>query len=459
MARGLMQTRQSKYVAYVTIYIVVIIAILVVANFLANRYNKSYDATANKRFTLSDQTKKVVGELKQDVNIAYFDQASGMQSAKDLLERYQNLSPKIHVQYVDLLKNPTLARADNVTHQGEAVITVGNRREDAKTFDEEGVTGALIRALKGGERTVCVVSGHGEHRLDDSSQGEGFSGFQAIVTRDNYKVQSINLQQKAEVPSDCTVVVVAGPTGDYIQPEVDALKNYVENGGRALFMLDPPLQVGRNPISENTALDNLLASWGVTPEKDLLLDASAASQLLGGGPTAPVVLQYASHPIVNDMANISTAFPLSRSLQTMNTAKTTVTPLFSTSADSYATTNLNSPEIRIDPAKDKHGPFTLAAAGTYNTGKPNVTGRFVVIGNSAWASNQALGFSGNRNLLLNMINWLSSDEDLISIRPVQPEDRRINLTRAQFRMIQSTSQFILPLFVIVIGVAVWARRR
>lgn len=459
MSHGWMKTRQTKYVAYVTVYIIVILAVLVVANFLANRYNKSYDSTANKQFTLSDQTKKVVGELKQDVTISYFDRASGMQAAKDLLDRYQNLSPKVHVQYVDLLKNPTLARADNVTREGEAVITVGARREDAKTFDEEGVTGALIRAMKGGERTVCVVTGHGEHRLDDSSQGDGFSGFQSVVEKDNYKLQSVSLLEKAEVPSDCSVLVVAGPTGDYIQPEVDAIKKYVEAGGRALFMLDPPLKLGRRQISDNQNLSNLLESWGVTPEKDLLLDESAASQLLGGGPEAPVILQYASHPIVNDLANISTAFPLSRSLETKNTDKTTITTLFSTSADSYSTIDLSSSEIRINPAKDKHGPFTLAVAGTYTTGKPNETGRFVVVGNSGWAANQALGFSGNRNLLLNMVNWLSSDEDLISIRPKAPEDRRIQLTVAQFRMVQTTSQFFLPLIVIAGGVLVWLKRR
>jgi gliding motility-associatede transport system auxiliary component len=456
---GWLKARQTKYAAYITVYIVVILGILVVANFLANRYNKSYDATANKRYTLSDQTKKVVSELKQDVTIQYFDRSTGMQGAKDLLDRYATLSPKLHIQYVDLLKDPTLARAANVTREGEAVVEMGSRREDAKTFDEEGVTGALVRVLKGGARTVCVVTGHGEHRLDDSSQGEGFSGFQGVVEKDNYKIQSINLLQKAEVPLDCTVVVVAGPTGDYIQPEVDAIKKYVEGGGRALFMLDPPLRLGRRQISDNQALSDLLTSWGVTPGKDLLLDESAASQLLGGGPEAPVVLQYDSHPIVNDLANISTAFPLSRSLSTKNTDKTTITKLFSTSSDSYSTSNLSSAEIRINPAKDQHGPFTLAVAGTYNTGKPAGQGRFVVVGNSGWASNQALGFSGNRNLLLNTINWLSSDEDLISIRPKPPEDRRITLTRAQFRLVQSTSQFFLPLIVVIGGVMVWLRRR
>jgi ABC-type uncharacterized transport system involved in gliding motility auxiliary subunit len=459
MSTGWMQTRQTKYAAYATVYILVILAVLVLANFFANRYNKSFDATANKRFTLSDQTKKVVGDLKQDVTISYFDRANGMAGAKDLLDRYQNLSPKLHIQYVDLLKNPTLARAQNVTREGEAVVSVGARREDAKTFDEEGVTGALIRALKGGEREVCVVSGHGEHRLEDSSQNDGFSGFQNIVQRDNYKVQSINLQQKAEVPMDCTMLVIAGPTGDYIQPEVDAIKKYVESGGRALFMLDPPLRLGRKQISDNQALSDLLASWGVTADKNLLLDESAASQLLGGGPEAPVILQYDSHPIVNDLANISTAFPLSRSLETKNTDKTTISKLFSTSAESFATSDLASSEIRINPAKDKHGPFTLAVAGTYSGSKPGASGRFVVVGNSGWASNQALGFSGNRNLLLNMVNWLSSDEDLISIRPKEPEDRRIQLTRAQFRLVQTTSQFFLPLIVIVGGVMVWLKRR
>jgi ABC-type uncharacterized transport system involved in gliding motility auxiliary subunit len=458
MAKGWTQTRQTKYAAYATIYIIVILAVLVLANFLANRYNKTYDATANKRFTLSDQTKKVASDLKQDVNITYFDRSTGMQNAKDLLDRYTNLSSKIHVQYVDLLKDPTLARADNVTREGEAVIQVGTRREDAKTFDEEGVTGALIRALKGGERTVCVVSGHGEHPLD-SSQADGFSGFQTVVTKDNYKVQSVNLQQKAEVPAECTVLVVGGPTGDYIQPEVDAIKKYVEGGGRALFLLDPPLKLGRKQIADNTALDTLLESWGVTPQPDLLLDESPASQFLGGGPEAPVILQYDSHPIVNDLTNVSTAFPLSRSLETKNTDKTNVTKLFSTSADSFATNNLASSEIRIDPNKDKRGPFTLAVAGTYSTGKPNDEGRFVVVGNSGWASNQALGFSGNRNLLLNTVNWLSSDEDLIAIRPKEPEDRRITLTRAQFRMVQTTSQFLLPLIVIFGGVMVWLKRR
>ncbi|HUA20319.1 MAG TPA: GldG family protein [Bryobacteraceae bacterium] len=457
MNREWLKTRQTKYAAYVTVYILVILAVLVAANFLANRYNKTYDATANKRFTLSDETKKVVGELKQNVTIEYFDQSSGFQAGKDLLDRYANLSPKVHIQYVDLLKNPVLARAMNVTRQGEAIVELGTKREEAKTFDEEGVTGALVRALKGGERTICVVAGSGEHRLDDTS-ANGLSDFQAAVQKDNYKVEPVDLLQKAQVPSECTVLVIAGPTGDYIQPEVDAIKKYVEDGGRAMFLLDPPLRLGRSEVSDNAALVNLLTSWGVTPQKNLLLDENPVSQLVGLDATVPLVTAYDSHPIVNEMAGQATGFPISRSLDTKNTDKTTVTKLFSTSTNSFATTNLSSSDIKITD-KDQRGPFALAAAGTYSTGKPNSQGRFVVVGNSRWAANQFLRFNGNRNLMLNMMNWLSSDEDLISIRPKEPEDRRITLTVLQFRGLQFTSQFFLPLIVIVGGILVWAKRR
>jgi ABC-type uncharacterized transport system involved in gliding motility auxiliary subunit len=255
------------------------------------------------------------------------------------------------------------------------------------------------------------------------------------------------------------VLVVAGPTGDYIQPEVDAIKKYVEGGGRAFFMLDPPLKIGRKEISDNQPLTNLLAAWGVTADKDLLLDENPVAQLVGLGPEVPLVTTYESHAIVNDLTGTATGFPISRSLQIKNADHTSVSKLFGTSTNSFSTYNLSSADIRIDPNKDKQGPFTLAAAVTYETGKPNSQGRVIVVGNSRWAANSFLKFNGNRNLMLNMMNWLSSDEDLISIRPKEQEDRRINLTRAQFLMVRSVSQFLLPLIVIIGGVMVWAKRR
>ena len=191
-------------------------------------------------------------------------------------------------------------------------------------------------------------------------------------------------------------------------------------------------------------------------EKDLVLDENPMSTLVGVGPEVPLITSYESHAIVNDLAGKATGFPVARSLEIKDGAKAKVAKLFATSKNSFATFDLHSAEIKVDPAKDKKGPFTLAVAGTLDTGKQS---RFVVVGNSRWASNSFLRFNGNRNLLLNMLNWLSSDEDLISIRPKEQEDRRLNLTRAQFLTLRAVSQFILPLIVIVCGVMVWWRRR
>jgi ABC-type uncharacterized transport system involved in gliding motility auxiliary subunit len=226
-----------------------------------------------------------------------------------------------------------------------------------------------------------------------------------------------------------------------------------------MFLLDPPLKMGREDIADNDALSGLLSSWGVTPNKDLILDMNPIGQLAGLGPQVALVTQYESQPIVNDMKSSATGFPLSRSLDTKNGDKTTVEKLFDTSETSLATTKLNSPSVDPNDPKNKKGPLTLAAAGSYKTGKENAQGRFVVVGSSQWAANSFLRFNGNRDLALNAMNWLSSDEDLISIRPKEPEDRRITMTKAQMNWVRISSQFLFPLVVVMAGISVWWRRR
>lgn len=458
MASHWLKARQTKYAAFAATYILVVIAVVVIANVLANRYNKSYDATKNKRYSLSEQTAKIVKEVPHSATITYFDRSTHFRDAKDLLDEYQNLSPKVKVNYVDPDKDRPLALADGIREYGTALVEVGDRKEQAKSMTEEGITGAFIRDLKNNTRTVCFVTGSGEHELSDTDR-EGFSKFKDALASDNYQTQSINLLQNAAVPSTCTALVVGGPTRDYLQPEVDAIKKYVEDGGRAFFMLSPPLKVGRFEIAENDALTNLLASWGVTPDKDLVLDLNPIGQIFGLGPEVALVSNYSSQPIVSEIKRTMTGFPLSRPIEFKNTDKTTVEKLFDSSNNSVATANLSSARVDVNDPKNKKGPLTLGAAGTYNTGKPNSQGRFVVVGSADWADNQYINFNGNSDLAVNAVNWLASDEDLISIRPKPPENRRVTMTQHQFNAVLATSQFVLPLIVVVAGVGVWWKRR
>ena len=289
--------RQARYGATATLYTIIVIAVLVMVNWLANRYNRSYDTTSNKRFTLSQETKKVVKGLKSDATITYIDKGSNFAQAKGILDRYANLSPKIHLQYIDAQKQPTVARSYGVRFLGTAYVEIGQRREEAKALTEEGITGAFLKDLKG-VRKVCFVTGSHEHQLDDT-QENGISRYKTLLERDNYQVEPISLIEKTDVPKDCTVLVVAGAQLDYPPTEVTAIKNYVESGGRAMFLIDPPLDFGREHIAQNEGLMKLLESWGVTPASDLVLEQNAMAQLFGFGPEIPLVSKYESQPIVN----------------------------------------------------------------------------------------------------------------------------------------------------------------
>jgi hypothetical protein len=222
------------------------------------------------------------------------------------------------------------------------------------------------------------VEGSGEHGLEDTAR-TSYSNFKELLERNNYKTQVISLLEKPEVPKECTVLIVGGPRFDYVEPAVKAIQSYVESGGRALIMMDPPLRMGKDDVSDNAALAKLLESWGVVLNKDLTLDTSGIGQLFGLGPEVPLVTSYESHAIVREMKSIATALPLARSLEVKSGGKASVEKLFSTTSNSYATTRLNSREIDIDPARDKKGPFVLAAAGTYPTGETGTQGRFVVV--------------------------------------------------------------------------------
>src|ERR1700675_1049357 len=213
--------------------------------------------------------------------------------------------------------------------------------------------------------------------------------------------------------------------------------------------------MGKEEMQDNPGLDKMLESWGVTMDKDLALDTSGVGQIFGLSEVVPLVTSYESHPIVRDLKETATAFPLARTLDVKSGGG--AEKLLSTSDNSYATTNLSSAEIRIDPKKDKKGPLTLAAAGSVKTGPKE--GRFVAVGSSNWVANNILRFNGNRDLFLNMMNWLSSDEDLISIRPKEPEDRPLNMNSRQMTMMFYFSVLMIPLLIVVSGVGVWWRRR
>jgi ABC-type uncharacterized transport system involved in gliding motility auxiliary subunit len=451
MATEWMKARQTRYGAYLALYLIVIIAVIVAANWLADHHNKSVDVTANKQFTLSPETKKVVGNLKSPLTIYYFDKTDQYEHARDMLDRYRNLSSKVKVDYVDPDKNPLVARAEGMHNYGDVVVDNGVKKETATALTEEQITGAIIRDLKNGARNACFVQGSGEHSLDDTGR-EGYSTFKDALEKNNYKTRSISLIEKPDIPKDCNIVVVAGPKRDYLQPALDALKTYVQGGGRLIVNFDPVLSMPDQKLGDTPKLAELVGTWGVTPSTNVILDLSSASRLFGQ--LSPVVGSYEQHAITRVMGDNATVFPLARGLDVKSPAE----KLFSSTSDSYGLTNPKSSITQADLDKAAKGPFVLGAAATIGSG--NNAARVIVVGSSNWLANQIMSAPvANRDLALNMMNWLTSDEDLISIRPKEPEDRRLHITGSGMRVLFLTSVVFLPLFVILSGVSMWWKRR
>lgn len=451
MANDWIKARQTRYGAFVALYFIVIVAILGAANWLASQHSKSIDVTANKRYTLSDQTKKVSEGLKKPVTFYYFDKADSYDRARDMLDRYKNFSSNIKVEYVDPDKKPDVARAEGMHNYGDIVLDSGEKKEVAKGLTEEELTGALIRVIKTGTRNTCFINGSGEHQLTETGR-EGYSTLKDALEKNNYKTQTLSLIQTPAVPKTCDIVVIGGPKNDYLQPAVDAITAYVKGGGRLLVAFDPVLNLPDQKLGDTPALAAMVNAWGVTPNGDVIVDISSASRLFGQ--FSPVAGSYTQHAIVRPMGDNASVFPLARSLE----AKSPAEPLFSSTEDSYGVTNPKLPMKEEDLTKGKKGPFVLGAAAT--VGPPATQGRVIVVGSSNWMSNSILAAPiGNRDLVLNMMNWLTSDEDLISIRPKEPEDRRLTITGAGLRIVFLTSVIFLPLIVIASGVSVWWKRR
>ena len=154
-----LKTRQVKSGAYMAVYVLVAFAILAAVNYLAVQYNKTYDATKDKLYSLSDQTLKVLHNLDRDVKIYYFDKKTQFQRARDMLTRYSNATTKVTVEYIDPDSRPEVAQAMNVRNYGTVFVEMGPTREEAKSTNEEDVTNAIIKAIKGKEKKACLLGG------------------------------------------------------------------------------------------------------------------------------------------------------------------------------------------------------------------------------------------------------------------------------------------------------------
>ena len=476
--------RQTKYGAVATTGVVLALGILVAANYVLSRQNKRWDLTAAQQYSLSEQTQRILESLESPIAILVFGREEEFPRFRDRLDEYSYASPNVTVEYVDVDRNPVRARQYEVQAYGTIVFEYEDRVERVVSNSEQELTNALIKAVEGEEQTVYFVQGHGE-RDPDSNERDGYGSIREALRLDNFGVETVVLAQTGEVPQDASALVIAGPTTDFLPGETDLLDSYLEQGGKVLLMLDPLELESENP-KEN--LQGLAENWGIEIGNDIVVDASGMGQLLGTDATVPIASTYPPHPITENF-DLITAFPLARSIRPMAGGVEDRTPeiLIETGARSWSEmdfTELATGEVQLnEDAGDTAGPIPIAITvsqtieselmGTTDaeneTSSEDVEGnstsatpleaRLVLFGDSDFATNGAVGIQGNRDLILNSINWLAQQENLIAIRPREPEDRRITLTADQQVRITWLSLLMIPGVILGTGVYSWWTRR
>ena len=448
---GFFSKRSSKLGTNTSVLIIAVLAILVFINYLGVRHHKTWDLTSEKLYTLSDQTKKIVKPIRSNITIFLFAKSSDpeAQELRDQMAEYENLNPHIHFRVVDPQERPDLTKKYDIARMDQVIVVNGARVERLEDTTEQDITSAILKATSNTVKTVCFVEGHGEKSIT-ATDGKGYSAVAVELGKENYQVKSINLVTSNDVPADCSALVDVGPAKSFFPQEAQMVEKYLDGGGKAMLLLDP----GTDP-----KLDAVLQPWNIKLGDNYVIDVSGVGRLLGAGPGIPLVVDYGASPIVRNFKGTMTFFPLARTVSIADTSKTepVSVQLLMTSAASFTVPNLGNGTVKYDPATDQRGPLSLGVAAERKLGSTDA--RLVVIGNSEFATNQWVGQQRNGDLFFNAINWLTEEENLISIRPKQPTNRRVTLTEAQQRELSWFSMVFLPLFVILGGIYIWVRRR
>lgn len=483
--RSLLQAfslRSLKYGSHASLFTVIVLVVCLLLYSLGTKHNTRFDVTQGKRFTLAEQSVKLVQGLQDPIKVLGFYSIGEREreTFSDLLKQYANHTDKLTYEMVDPDRQPALTRQYDVTTYNTVVVEGNGKKEKLLRLEEAALTNALLKVTRGTKKVLYSIAGHGEPSLTDSDR-IGYSVAKQALEEQNYTVQELVLARQAQVPDDAAAVILAGPRHDLLEPELEALSAYLSRGGHLLAMVDIDL----NQPAGLPALAAFVKRYGIDVGNDLVIETNPLGRLVGGDYHMPVVMAYEQHAITKDLANVMTMFPLVRSVQIARELPSGVTAqgLVSTSGESWAETDL--PGLRegrsaFDATSDRQGPVTIAAVATIHPGgaTPPVptdtdattpddkekqaprAARLVVFGDAEFANNSFFTVQGNGNLFLNTVSWLAEEEDLIAIRPRKGGGSGpVMVTAGQASLIFWLPVVVLPLAVFGSGVLVFVRRK
>ena len=481
------QTVGQAFMAGVTL--LVSLLILIAANWVGVRFDKRWDLTQTKRYSLSPQSVEVTKALDREVTVLGFfvkgspEEGNFLELMKGYTEQSTLLKLELHDPYVDAW---AVEQEGITSPSGTAIFRLGEAEQRVEyDFDEEAVTNALIKLASSKTHAVCSITGHGEGAADDSYQPSGMGALFGRMQKQNYTVQSLALLDQAPTPESCEVLVLAGPQTELLPAELDRIAAYVAAGGNFVAMLNPldaPL----------TAAD--MDRYGVKVGNDVVVEGDPYRQIAGGGPTWVLLSDdsFDAHAVTEGLRG-QVVLPLARSVgKGAEVAGLTVQELAHSTDASWAETKLEqtgdevaeptegediigkvSMMVAVEVADPRAIPTTRAPAvsidGAPTLGLPAaattpslpvaVGGRVLVFGDADFASNQFATSGVNSDLLMNGLAWMVDEAGQISIRPNEAKKGRLEVGVLSALLVSLVAMLGVPGLAVVGAVGTWMRRR
>ncbi len=473
--QGMIKGRSSRFGFNAVLYGVVFLGILSAVNYLGNKdkYNVRWDLTEEGVFSLTDQTQKVLKDLKEPLQIMLFNVMGGKGAAFDTVKLYSHYSEKVKVEIIDPNAKPQLVDKYQMKQGNIIYLSYGDEKQikaesRLNEMTEEAITNAIVKLTRGAAKKVYYLVGHGEPDLA-ADDARGLKFFAESVADEHITLESLNLAQLGSVPTDAAAVIVLAPKSPFFPDEKKSLIDYADKGGKLFLLKDPGYPTTTTDVAD------IAAHYGIKIGEDLVLDTVMR---LFAGPSLGVQFMASDvemHAITQGIANRDKPiFNLASSVTPADKKEgATYTELFKSSDKGWAESDIktvfseNEPRVALDEA-DVKGPISLAIAyekELKSENKDSIEGeadklstRIVVIGDTDWISNSLFPQSVHRDLGLNTINWLIGEDSNISIRPKKFKTSMDRLPAGTFYVLLG-SGFFVPELIMIIGLLVWWRRK
>lgn len=472
--------------AYSSTVIVGSIAVAVILNLivaeLPGRYTV-FDLTANKLYSLTDDTKELVGNIGEDVTIYVLANENQADSTlANTLDSYEGLSSHIKVTYVDPAVNPKFyTKYTDGSISSNSVIVESSKRsrvvdyndlyvrefdystysQNVTGYDAEGqITSAISYVLSEDMPKIYMVTGHGELELD--------STFTDIIQKANIDTETINLMDYDAVPEDAAAVFVNAPTEDFSSDDAEKILTYLNNGGDIFINTT---YTGKDMPN----FDKLLDFYGVQASKGLIIETAQNSYYQDPFYLLPSI-EYDT--ITSDIysGNSYIFAPYCQGLTFTEKEDVEVSPLLASSEKSYVRDDIENSTSYDKQDGDVDGPFYIGLSctaqvsgsnseetedeGLDNT--QNSTGIIFSSENLFTQEADAMVAGTNQKLFSGVLQAFETEDGESSsvVIPVKNyEVEYLTVSQSWISILALITVIVIPFGFLITGFVIWFRRR